>query len=450
MKKIRRGCLLLALLLGLSGCAGLSTEELFQLPEASKDYYDLQAAINGLLEEGLSYQAPASGARREPVQLTDLNGDGVDEAVAFFRSAAGEVTVHVLSKEEGVYTPTAVIDGAGSAVASVEYADVDGQEGLEILLTYQVSESVTQALQVYRYDAEGAVNILTAGCSQYFLADLDGDERSEIVCLTGSGADSPAAVSYYDGRDGTLTHGEELRLSFPYDSLRRAKKGTLADEAGAMLISGVTGDGVLVTDIFVDADGVLRQVSPRKDVLHSASVEGAAYAYPADMDGDGIMEVAVAEVLPHAAADSTLFFALRWYDIDSKGVCRKKALTYQKFDDGWYFAFPEYWDGTVTVREENVSTAVSAVHFYRLLEPDKTPMVLDDSTSERLLTIYVLRGGSRQRYAEEHGLSVLYSDREVVYAAELNGKAQPWEGTITLAQVSERFRMLRAGSTVKS
>lgn len=452
MKRIRRGCLLLVLLLGLSGCAGLSTEELYQLPEASKDYYDLQAAINSLLEEGLSYQAPASGARREPVQLTDLNGDGIDEAVAFFRSAAGEVTVYVLAKEDGVYTPTATIDGAGPAVASVEYADVDGQEGLEILLTYQVSESVPQALQVYRYDAEGAVNILTAGCSQYFLADLDGDERSEIVCLTGSGADSPAAISYYDGRDGALTHGEELRLSFPYDNLRRAKKGTLSDEAGAMLISGVTGEGVLVTDIFVDADGVLQQVIPRKDVLHSASVDGAAYAYPADMDGDGIMEVAVAEALPHAAADSTLLFALRWYAVDSSGKSKAKLVTYQNFDENWYFEFPEFWDGAVLVREEDISTTVRAVHFYRILDQAGDQLIfdlMDEDQVERVLTIYTLRGGNRQRYAEEHGLSVLYSDSEIVYAAELNGKAQPWEGTITLAQVSERFRMLRAGSTVK-
>lgn len=446
MKRIRRGCLLLALLLGLTGCSGLSTEELYQLPEASKDYYDLQAAINELLDQGLSYQAPASGARREPVQLTDLNSDGVDEAVAFFRSAAGGVTVYVLSKAEGVYTPAAVIDGAGSAVASVEYADVDGNTGLEILLTYQVSESVTQALQVYRCDEDGAVNILTAGCSQYFLADLDGDDRSEIVCLTGNGADTSAGISYYDGQAGEILHGEEQRLSFPYDGLRRAKKGTLSDGTGAMLISGTAGDGILATDIFVDDGGMLQRVTPKKDVLRSMAVDGGSYAYPADMNGDGIMEVAVAELLPGVLTDSRTYSALRWYAVDSDGRCEAKLVTYQNFDENWYFEFPEFWDGTVLVQEEDVSSVVSAVQFYRILDQGKRPGVTDladEDQAELVLTIYTLRGENRQSYAEEHELSILYSDSEISYAAALNGAARPWEGTITLAQVSERFRMLR-------
>lgn len=450
---IKRVCLLLALLLGLTGCAGLSAEELYQLPEATEDYYDLQAAINDLLSEGLSYQAPASGSRREPVQLTDLDGDGVDEAVAFFRSAAGEVTVYVLSKEAELYTPSAVIDGAGSAVASVEYADVDGQGDLEILLTYQVSESVTQALQVYRYDENGMVNLLTAGCSQYYLADLDDDSFPEILCLTGNGANVTTTVSYYDGRDGELTHGEEQRLSFSYDSLRRAKKGTLSDNVDAMLISGVVGNGLLVTDIFVDDGGSLRQVTAKKDVLQSVSVDGASYAYPADVNHDGVMEVAFAEQLPTPPVSSTANLALRWYAVDSSGKCVAQTLTYQNFDDNWYFEFPEQWDGTVTANVENTSSAVDAVQFYRILDQGRETGIFeigDKKTTEHVLTIYTLRGSNRQQYAEEHGLSILYSDSEISYAAELNASAHAWEGTITLAQVSERFHMLRAGVAARN
>lgn len=445
---IKRGCLLLALLLGLTGCSGLSAEELYQLPEASKDYYDLQAAINELLDQGLSYQAPTSGARQEPVQLTDLDGDGEDEAVAFFRTGSGEVTVYVLDKIEGVYTPAAVIDGAGLTVVSVEYADLFGEGKLEIILTCQVSQSVTQALQVYRFGENGAVNVLTAGCSQYSLADLDGDNNPELFCITGNGAEDTATVAYYDGQEEELRYGESQRLSFPYDSIRRAKKGTLSDGAGAMLVSGVTGEGMLVTDIFVDDGGMLRQVSPKRDVLSSASVDGVSYAYPADVNHDGTIEVAVAEVLPSAPIDSALYFALRWYAIDSVGRCEEQTLTYQNYDENWYFEFPEYWDGAVTVRPEHISEAVNAVHYYRILDKGRETgyfEIGDDKTTQRILTIYTLRGSSRQSYAEEHQLSVLYSDSEISYAAELNDDAHAWEGTITLAQVSERFHRLRPG-----
>ena len=214
----RRICLLLAVLLVLGGCSGLSAEELYRLPEATEDYYDLQEALSDVLAEGYNYLAPASGARQEPVQRTDLNGDGVDEAVAFFRSSAdGGVTIYIFSRENEVYVPSAVIEGTGSAVASVEYADLDGQGDLEIVLTYQVSEAVPQALQVYRYDENGAVILLNGSCSRYELADLDGDGLSELFCITGNGGETPATVAYYDGQAGQLKRSDELRLSFGYD-----------------------------------------------------------------------------------------------------------------------------------------------------------------------------------------------------------------------------------------
>ena len=51
----------------------MSIDELYCLPKASEDYYDLQEALSQALGNGLSYDAPASGARREPVQLVDLD-----------------------------------------------------------------------------------------------------------------------------------------------------------------------------------------------------------------------------------------------------------------------------------------------------------------------------------------------------------------------------------------
>lgn len=132
------------------------------------------------------------------------------------------------------------------------------------------------------------------------------------------------------------------------------------------MVSGVSGDGLLATDIFVEEADALRQVTPRKDVLRSASVDGVSYAYPADMDGDGMIEIPQAESLPGAAADSRIYFALRWYSLDSSGKCQKKLLTYQDLNENWYFEFPEFWDGTVLVREETLSTVVSAAHFYRV------------------------------------------------------------------------------------
>ena len=438
----RMGILVLVLALLLTGCSGLSAEELYRLPEASEDYYDLQAALNGVLAQGYSYTAPASGTRQEPVQLTDLNGDGVDEAVAFFRSEeSGAVSLFVFTKEADVYTALPV-EGAGTGVASVDYANLDGLSGLEIVVTYQVSENVTQALQVYRcgWDGELTVEtILTGSCSRYGLWDLDGDGLPELFCLTSSGAENPAIVEYYDGAAGRLRTSQDQRLSFPYESLRRLQMAELSDGTRAMLVGGAAGDGSLVTDLFLDRDGALQPLELEKDVNRGMSAD---YAYPMDIDGDGTVEFPRVEQLPALSTDSTVPRAVRWYSVDGQGRCKSLLVTYSSGPGDWYLTFPETWDGAVTAREQERSATVRTVDFYHILTEDPAKLDFsDEETAQRILTVYTLRGTDRQSYVEEHGLSILRSDSDVIYAVDLSDSAHTWEGTITMAQVTEMFRL---------
>lgn len=426
----------------------MSAEELYQLPQAPDDYYDLQTAVSEVLAEGYSYMAPASGARQEPIQLTDLDGDGTDEALAFLRSSEdGSVKVCIFSRDADAYQPTALIDGAGSAVAAVEYADLDGQGDLEIILTCQVSEVVTQALQIYGYGENGAVNLLTESCSRYELMDLDGDGLGELLTITTNGAETPATVCCYDMTSGQIQRSEELRLSYSYDALRRVTKAVIGGNTSAVLVSGVSADGMLATDLFAVRDGALGQILPKEAVNLTASVEGA-HVYPTDIDGDGITELPQTGVLPEVSTADRTYPYLKWYEVSARGNCKQKTVTYQSLSGKWYLTFPELWDGNVTVTSEEPSAAVSAVTFNRILSDGEGEGLrpLQQRELEPILTIYTLRGSNRQKYAEDNQLTILRSDNETIYAVDLNKDAEPWEGTITMAQVTEMFHMLTSGS----
>ena len=74
-----------------SGCGfSLSPEDLYSLPQLPAEYTELNSCINAVIESGAEYAAPISGSNIQPVQLEDLNGDGEEEAVAFFRNSADE------------------------------------------------------------------------------------------------------------------------------------------------------------------------------------------------------------------------------------------------------------------------------------------------------------------------------------------------------------------------
>ena len=99
----------LALSMVLSGCGGFSIEfnpeALYALPELPAKYTELNARLNAILEDGAEYAAPASGTDIQPVQLTDLDGDGQQEAVAFFRKAEDErpLKIYIFSAKGDSY-----------------------------------------------------------------------------------------------------------------------------------------------------------------------------------------------------------------------------------------------------------------------------------------------------------------------------------------------------------
>ena len=434
MKRVKCAALFLVICL-LGGCSGMSIDELYCLPKASDDYYDLQEALSQALGNGLSYDAPASGARREPVQLVDLDHDGTDEAVAFFRSSQdGSVAAYIFARRDSQYELADQIPCSGSAVGAVEYADLDGSGSLELLITCQVSEAVTQALQVSRYQNNAAESLLTAPCGRYVLTDLNGDGAKEILCITDSGAEASAAVTYYTYVGGQMKTGQELRLSENYSDILNIAQGTLEDGTEAVLITG-TAEDQMKTDVLIQNDQAELTAVDCGTLGSSAQLQGGDL-YPRDMDGDGNLEIPKGKVLPEYEAGSGTQWTVEWYGLTAKGKSGLKCSTYHCFDEGWYLELPESWDDAISVREKSETDGTCTIHsvgFYQKSSGRKA--------GAEIVTIYALYGAARQEQVEARGLTSLYSDTDMILAVEINEDTAPWEGTVSVAQLSERFHV---------
>ena len=98
---VRPGAFLLlaALLFCQSGCYSGNIDQYFSLPMASEEYRQLQSLIDEELASGSEYAAPIHGSYRQSVQLSDVDGDGADEALAFFRDAAKNPKINIYDSE---------------------------------------------------------------------------------------------------------------------------------------------------------------------------------------------------------------------------------------------------------------------------------------------------------------------------------------------------------------
>ncbi len=428
--------LCLALLLCLAGCYLKTGDELYSLPQPPEDYLDLQAALNAVLAEGAEYAAPVAGSNRQSVQLVDLNADGVKEAVAFFRTEGERpLRLCVFEKNEGAYRLCASIDGAGSAIDSVEYINIDGRPGLEIIVGWQVSSSVQQYLGVYSLDNWRVTELMSAAYSEYCTVDLDSDGLTELFLLRGD-ADGRTGVAQLYRYDGSQMEKEpDVAMSVPVDNLRRLITGWLEPGVMAVFVASAYEQSGIVTDVFVLQDGLFynASVSPDGSGLSAQTIRNY-YIYADDIDSDGLLELPMPIQLPPAREnDAWTFWLIRWYNLSLRSGQISKLLTFHNYSAGWYLELPDSWVNQITIyRTEGTSGWIYTIAHWEDADSEPVPMLHISPIS-----------GPNARLGPNWFLLGTVSD--VTYAALITPEASNWADAVTEEELKQRFHAIRYG-----
>ena len=170
-------------LLWLAGCSSLNSDEFYALPRRSEAYNDLERAVQAAMV-GLSYSAPVSGSNRQVLQQADLDGDGQEEILVFAKADSERpLRLMLFRHSEAGFALVCTVEGDGSAFDSVQYAQIDGKPGLEILLSRRVSEQVQPFLSVYTLENNLARELMSSRYNAYITADLTGDNLTDLIAV---------------------------------------------------------------------------------------------------------------------------------------------------------------------------------------------------------------------------------------------------------------------------
>ena len=398
-KRLKLLVLAVFMVLVCTGCVTANVEELYSLPRLSEEYVQLQELIAQRIDEGGAYAAPTGGNNRQSVQLQDLDGDGTAEALAFLSDSSRNPTICIYRQnEEGNYYLYVVINGEGSAVASVEYADLNGDDVQELIVAWQISGDI-RLLSVYTLGGAiqaDQVQLLSVDCSEFLVCDLDGDGVQELLDLRIDYAGGCTVIRYTLDRDGTVS-SDSADLSTGITQVRRLLAGTLSDGGPAVFVERDHGVDGLVTDVLTAGRGGLKNITVnaagRSNTLRAAEV------FANDIDGDGAMEI------PAGNGD-----LLTWYDLDSGGGKTVSVTSCYSADDGWYLVLSGPLAGDLSVRRESWSEG-GAVTF----------TVSDGGSAppRTVLTIYTLSGENRLDRGRANGRFILRQEEGTVYAALL-------------------------------
>lgn len=405
-------CLLLAALTTLSGCmSGL--EQMYCLPKRSKDAQNLQSSIDAAMT-GLDYSAPISGENQQTVQTADLDGDGDQEYLVFAKGSAEKpMKILIFSLEDGQYVYRTTLDSNGTAFDQVEYIQMDGQGGMELVVGKKVSNQVLRSVSVYSFNGDQMETLMSASYTKFLTCDLDSNGMKEILILRPGQTDSDNGVAeLYSIREGTLERSNEAAMSESADQLKRIVIGSLQDGEPAVYVASTVGENAIITDVFALVNDTFRNVSLSNESGTSVQTLRNYFVYAVDIDGDGVVELPdLIYMMPmDTARASERQYLIRWYAMRLDGTEVDKLFTFHNYMGGWYFQLNQEWVSRVTV----VQTGQS-YDFY----------IWDSSftEAEKMLTIYAYTGPDREDLAMAEGHFVLHRTDSVVYAGSLEDRA---------------------------
>ena len=423
----------------LSGCTipklTLNSEDLYSLPTLPAKYTELNTQLNEILESGAEYAAPTSGANIQSVQLVDLDGDGREEAVAFFRNAAEEkpLKIYIFTATEDSYQKTELIEGSGTGIYSIAYTDLDGDGRMELLVGWKATTEL-QVLEVYALRPGGAALLVRSDYVKYTAMDLDQDQRQELVVLHANEGGDGVADYYSWQEDGSLASQSSARLSVTMAELNqqgRVTQGKLQEEVPALFVTGVTDASRAVTDILSVRNGELTNVVLSDLTGVSGEIAPFCSLYPSDINNDGLTEVPSPIQVSSMMETGAAYQRVDWYAYNAGGQSSLALHTYHDVEDRWYLRLPEEWLNHIWVGRATMPDE-AAVTFY----------ILDGEAMEPFLRITAITGSSRENRAVRGGRFLLSRQSEVIYTAELLDANDTWQYGVTADEVREAFSLI--------
>jgi len=419
----------------LSGCMmSASVEDLYTLPQLPEEYQGLSVQIEGILASGAEYTSPTAGTNLQSVQLEDLDGDGTEEALAFFRNNSAErpMKICIFRAVEDTYEQAAVIEGSGTSIHSIQYVDLDRMGVKEILVTWRVSAEV-QALAVYMLEGMEPVLTMSTAYARYEVVDLDDDDVQELVVLRGDETEAGGSIAdYYDWEGSSLVLRSSARLSMSVAELQWMQTGTLDTGETAVFVTGratgVEETSRAVTDILIYRQPDLTNIALNGSTGVSSLIARFLNLQPTDINGDGVTEIPMPAEL--VAEGDEAYWKIYWYSYDSVGFAMRKNITYHNLAESWYLNIPEDWDGRFTVRQTSISPTERTTTFYS---------VSGRIIGEELLTIYTLTGSNRDVQAAMNDRVLLRRQPSATYAVQYAEAYDQWRYGIDRETLEDGF-----------
>lgn len=352
LKKVLAVFTFIAAATALCGCdiADFGTDNLLRPPKTMGNESAIEQLIADSTGNKYTLKYPKSGNNRSAITMTDLNGDGINEAIAFCREGDDTTRIHMLvmysSNNEWLLSSDNITEA--SDVDCVDFADINGDGNLEIISGYSTYTTNINILSCHSYNnGETAEIKAEQNYSSFSCGDFNSDGNDEIIAMILYTAENESSAVMLDyNEEKNLLYKKATVAMDPnivkYKNISKAEY----DGIPAIISDGLLSDGEINTQIIYYNTELSLLRNPLYREKGSNFTQRSQDVLPTDINGDGCPELPSVTKMPYPssltadmAADKTDWYSFSIKDETTVHISTMISDYLQNFN----FTVPEKW-----------------------------------------------------------------------------------------------------------
>ncbi len=396
MKLRRMMGLLLAffMLLSLCGCDlfTVETDTLLSPTRPSGDMFYINRAIDQSTKSEYTLKYPASGEHRTAITLVDLDGDGKNEAVAFYSTQDDEQTkihINVIKGSGKKWKSISEQSLVAGGIESVVFSDLNDDSVKEIVVGWEIYGGSEKQLAVYSLSKGVLLQRMLERYTGFVCCDLDQNGRQEIfinhlIPNTNEGVNRAKLFSLTDSGVAQIA---DCMLDGNIKTAQPPVVNELSGGKPAIYIDGIKGIGSVTEVLFLNGGRLVNPLLEGEIVPENTKTLRAASIFAKDINGDRILEIPIASDLPSADGSGEKIYYTNWCAFSGEQLITR-LVTITNTLDGYYITPPPSWVGNIAVSKN-------------IADHERTIYSLDSASGEIGLMLARFKAVERKDYKKQ-------------------------------------------------
>ncbi len=411
-------------------------DNLIAPPQLFPEQDSIMKALRTSVGEDISLEYPKTGENRSAFLMCDLNGDGENEVVAFYRPAASQaagdlVHMNVLSSSDDRWSSVCDIVGEAAGIDRVSVGNFSGR--CEIIVGWELMQGREKTLVCYSLSGTTPVRDYSAGYVEFAVADFwKQSEGDELITLNYSQTAENLVQPLQHARLICLKDAQFKAVSsIPLDSrvtgYKSCAAGKYSENSIGFFLDGIIDASAVNTQILtVGKNGQINNPLLKNNITDTENVHRSTMLTQ-DIDGDGVLEVPHQEAVTgyEDVPESEKLYKTVWKRLEG-GALKKSAVMYISSTLGIRINIPQRLDGNVTIK------AIAAQNELVFFEYSGS---LEKSSTE----LFKIRVSSRELYERQDGYDILKSNDYTVVTVNItdeeNELCPTWETLYNIIQI---------------